>query len=159
MKYTARFLTAKNAIQYREIRLESLQAHPEAFGARYDEQVKLKKLFFERELERDDSIHRIIGVFKLGKLVGICATAANGKAFAEVLQMYVRPSHQGKGVVDLLLDHAAENARKAGCMTLRLTVRIANKAALKAYQKYGFELLDRTDVPKSHVMEYTLPKE
>jgi len=156
MIYTTRLLTAKDAPTYRDIRLESLREHPEAFGARYEEQSKLRKLFFEEELEREDSIHKLIGVFKLRKLVGLCTLTPHGP-YSELNQMYVRSGHRSKGIAQKLITFAAKAAQAHGSKSLRLSVRIANKPALKTYQAFGFEILDRNDAPKSHIMEYTIP--
>ena len=55
-----------------------------------------------------------------------------------IQSMYISPEHRGKGYVDMLMDHIAEAARKAGCLDLRLYVHNENRAAIKAYEKVGF---------------------
>jgi len=55
-----------------------------------------------------------------------------------VVAVYVRPSHRGRGVLDSLMDAAAEWARGGGMTELALDVHEDNARAERAYLRAGF---------------------
>jgi ribosomal protein S18 acetylase RimI-like enzyme len=55
-----------------------------------------------------------------------------------VQSLFVAPEHRGRGVVDLLLDHVAGEAAKAGALDLRLYAHTGNERALRVYRRHGF---------------------
>ncbi|WP_291381530.1 GNAT family N-acetyltransferase [Demequina sp.] len=63
---------------------------------------------------------------------------------ADVVGVYVRPTHRGKGVLDALLAHAANWTRAAGFDTLTLDVHRDNPHARSAYARCGFVETGRT---------------
>ena len=48
MSYLIRRVQPGESRAYRAIRLEALKSYPEFFGANYEEQVNLDKLYFEK---------------------------------------------------------------------------------------------------------------
>lgn len=145
MDYSYRKLTRTDLEQYRSIRLESLKAYPQCFGASFEEQSKLDKLYFETYIEQDSQDEFVVGAFRDEELVGICALScskAQRPDSAELLQMYVRPSEQGNGVgfdiVRTVLEYAPSND-ELGAITLQ--VKADNQAAIRLYGKLGFKSL------------------
>lgn len=63
----------------------------------------------------------------------------NGGYYWWVQSMYIVPERRGRGLVDLLLDTVAEEARAAGAVDLRLYAHGSNGRALDAYRRCGFE--------------------
>jgi GNAT superfamily N-acetyltransferase len=63
----------------------------------------------------------------------------NGGYYWWVQSMYIAPEHRGSGLVDLLLDKVAEEARDAGAIDLRLYAHGSNARALEAYRRCGFD--------------------
>lgn len=57
---------------------------------------------------------------------------------ADVVGVYVRPSHRGDGTIDRLLDAAVRWAVEAGATTLSLDVHTDNARAQGAYRRAGF---------------------
>lgn len=53
--------------------------------------------------------------------------------------LYVDPAHRGQGVNKQVLDHLFDWARANGLPEVHLTVYPGNEAAIKAYEKAGFE--------------------
>jgi GNAT superfamily N-acetyltransferase len=53
--------------------------------------------------------------------------------------MYVDPAHRGKGVNQLIIDALRQWARTHNITELRLDVYVVNEAAIRAYEKAGFE--------------------
>jgi putative acetyltransferase len=62
-----------------------------------------------------------------------------GTGYAELKRMYVRPQFRGLGFGKLLLDHLAEYARGHGVGLLRLETGIHQAAAIRLYERTGFQ--------------------
>jgi GNAT superfamily N-acetyltransferase len=62
-----------------------------------------------------------------------------GTAYGELKRMYVRPSFRGLGFGKLLLDHLADYARARGIGLLRLETGIHQAAAIRLYERMGFQ--------------------
>ena len=82
---------------------------------------------------------------------------------AKLDKLYVHPARQRLGLGSALLDVAAEWAREQGRAVLRLQVNRGNARALRAYEKYGFRIVESRVfdigngfVMDDHVMEKTL---
>ena len=131
---------------YRGIRLESLKAHPEAFGSSYEAQVKLPRLMFEAALENPADNRFLVGAFDKGTLVGICGfvpgVSDDFKGIAQagtLIQMYVRPAYRGMGVGLRLVEALVKEAFKdPQIKNVVLGVREGNTAAMRVYEKAGF---------------------
>lgn len=59
--------------------------------------------------------------------------------YGEVKRMYVRPSHRGRGLGKVMLDHLAACARQQGINVLRLETGIYQVEAIGLYERYGFQ--------------------
>ena len=55
--------------------------------------------------------------------------------------MYVRPDYRGKGINQLILDDLKQWSISRGVLEFRLEVYAGNVAAIRAYEKAGFEPL------------------
>jgi len=62
-----------------------------------------------------------------------------GTAYGELKRMYVRPLFRGLGFGKLLLDHLADYARAHGVGLLRLETGIHQTAAIRLYERMGFQ--------------------
>ena len=79
-----------------------------------------------------------------GSTVGgmaFASTGADGKTIM-LHQLYVRPSHQGRGVGGMLLDEIIDSFHDADC--IRLEVEEANGDAIAFYRSQGFVEAGRT---------------
>jgi ribosomal protein S18 acetylase RimI-like enzyme len=66
------------------------------------------------------------------------STACGGKA-AWLEDMVVHPAQRGKGVGSKLLQAAIELAQQQGCLRITLLTDHSNNAAIRFYQRHGFE--------------------
>jgi ribosomal protein S18 acetylase RimI-like enzyme len=146
MKIAYRRLRPSNAAQYREIRLESLKAHPEAFGASYEEQAKMPKLMFEAAIEEPVDERFVVGAFDGEDLVGIFGyvpfamdeSLDAGRA-GTLIQMYVRPAYRGKKIGLGLTKAVVEEAFKdPEIREIVLGVKEGNVRAIRVYEEAGF---------------------
>jgi len=62
---------------------------------------------------------------------------------AELLNLAVKPSMQGNGLGNFLLNHMLSQALDRGARQVFLEVRASNERALKLYRKAGFDELNR----------------
>jgi GNAT superfamily N-acetyltransferase len=62
-----------------------------------------------------------------------------GTAYGELKRMYVRPQFRGSGFGKLLLKHLADHARANGVGLLRLETGIHQTAAIRLYERVGFQ--------------------
>jgi len=60
------------------------------------------------------------------------------RAYGELKRMYVRPQFRGAGFGQLLLNHLAGHARAHGVTVLRLETGIHQHAAIRLYERAGF---------------------
>jgi GNAT superfamily N-acetyltransferase len=62
-----------------------------------------------------------------------------GTEYGELKRMYVRPKFRGRGFGELLLDHLTDHARARGVGLLRLETGIHQAAAIRLYERMGFQ--------------------
>lgn len=73
-----------------------------------------------------------------GRGVG-CGGIAFFSGFAELKRFYVRPDLRGRGIADTILRQLADVAVAGGHTLLRLETGTAQQAALRFYERCGFE--------------------
>lgn len=76
-----------------------------------------------------------------GAAVG-CGGVALYPDFAEVKRMYVRDAARGRGVAQALLARIERETRDAGLTLLRLETGMRQTAALRFYQRAGFQICE-----------------
>ena len=141
MSITCRALKAKDSLDYRKLRLESLLLYPDSFGANYQEQVNLEKLYVEELLEQGSNSIVMLGAFINNELIGLCGLKSNNVKQLEIIQMYVATKFRGRNVGQLLLQSAKMALKKLGAEALILIVYVNNMVALQAYKNSGFKLI------------------
>ncbi|MET3414856.1 GNAT family N-acetyltransferase [Methylobacterium sp. 1030] len=133
-------LTSADATAFRDIRLEGLQAHPEAFGASWEDEVAQSETEFAARL--DSAVvfgARSEGEAYLDGIVGIYGpTAAKTKHKAIIWGMYVRPGVRRSGIGAALLREAIDYS-VISIEELTLSVGANNDAAVALYKSVGFK--------------------
>lgn len=135
---TIRKLGGADASTYRHVLLESLERHPTAFAAAYEEELAQPLDTVAQRLEAGT----VFGGFVEGELV---ATATYERLHrrkrrhrASVESVYVRAGHRGTGVAGALFRHLMSHARQE-VDQLELHVGVDNAAARRFYRRFGFE--------------------
>lgn len=95
---------------------------------------------FHRELENDLSMLKVLTVE--GKVVGyydlwVCADEGH------LLNVAVAERERRRGYGTMLMDDVIAEAQRSGCVRIVLEVRPGNEAAIKIYEKLGFEKVTR----------------
>jgi RimJ/RimL family protein N-acetyltransferase len=123
--------------RYRNIRLEALQANPEAFGSTFDFENTQPLSWFSDRLGSST----VLGAFGDGELVGVASFALqHGEKQAHkgtIWGMYVRPAARSAGVGRRLVDAVCSLARHQ-VELIQLTVVVDNEQARKLYARSGF---------------------
>jgi len=138
MEIEVRQLTEDDAEIYREIRLQALELHPEAFQATYESAADLPLDAFRQRLRR----YALFGGFIDGTLCGIVGflPLKNPKISHKGLiwGMYVKEEARGSGLAEKILDAVVDYAR-GEVEQLLLSVIEDNGRARRFYEKMGFE--------------------
>ncbi|NKB59865.1 MAG: GNAT family N-acetyltransferase [Alphaproteobacteria bacterium] len=133
-----RRLTASDAEIYREIRLEGLDRHPEAFGASFDTEATEDIAFFAGRLTGSTVFGGFDGQALLGVAGCFTTTQEKERHKATLFGMYVREAARGKGLGKLLVEAVLKEAGNHAEI-IRLTVVTTNAAARDLYERCGFE--------------------
>ncbi len=129
---------------YRALRLEALQAHPEAFTSDYAEQAAQPESFWQQRLnDNHNHPHQIIyGAEESDEFVGMtgigCGSSPKTVHSAWIWGVYVKPTYRGQQLGERLLHACIDWARTHGVKVVKLGVMVGNEAALKCYTRCGF---------------------
>ena len=138
--FQVRRLSASDAVSYRALRLDGLRAHPEAFGASWEEEVTQPLTWFANRLDQDIIFGgELAGTLDLRGVVGFYVLDSakqrhKGVLWGMFVQPDVRRTGLGPSLVARVLEHAMQTVEE-----VRLTVVATNKAAVRLYERAGFE--------------------
>jgi len=135
-----RRLSRSDAAAYRGLRLAGLQAHPEAFGASWEEEATHPLTWFEDRLDRNvifggeqaeaTSLRGIVGFY--------VPDGAKQRHKGVLWGMFIQPEARGTGLGSLLVGQVLEYARQT-VEEICLTVVATNAVAIRLYERVGFE--------------------
>jgi ribosomal protein S18 acetylase RimI-like enzyme len=141
LTFAVRQLGAGDLASYREIRLEALREHPDAFGASYEAVAGREDSYFADAVER----LAIFGAFAMesGRQIGLAAFARHEGAKlmhrGDLIQMYVRSEARGSGCSLALVEAVLEHARPLVAQ-VHLGVATNNGPAIRLYERAGFHI-------------------
>jgi len=134
----------------KQLRLKSLLAEPSAFASSYEDELAFPDdVWIARSksaYERDGNMTYFAEVD--GELVGMAGAHWSSKAklrhVAEVYGVYVSSGIRGRGIARRLMDRLLAELRSMGPIEkVSLGVTSDNAAALRLYEKLGFEIVGR----------------
>jgi ribosomal protein S18 acetylase RimI-like enzyme len=122
---------------YRSLRLEALQANPEAFGSTFEAEHEKPLSWFSDRLGGTT----VLGAFRNAHLVGVaCFAVQQDQKRAHkggLWGMYVRPAARKAGVGRRLVEAICDLARQQ-VELIQLTVVRDNEEARRLYARLGF---------------------
>jgi RimJ/RimL family protein N-acetyltransferase len=134
-----RRLDARDAAGYREIRLEGLKNHPEAFTSSWEVEAAKPATWWTERLESNVVFAGVIDSSPLLGVAGLRMESATKLRHKALLWgMYVRPDARGTGLSMSLVREVIAHARPL-VEEMRLAVVASNTAARRLYQAAGFE--------------------
>lgn len=80
-----------------------------------------------------------------GRLAGMILCSRVAPDVAHITQLCVAPSHRGRGLGRILLNHVAASLRNAGTAAITLTVTESNRQAVRLYEEAGYRVRHRFD--------------
>jgi len=138
MAHEVRRLTESDARAYRDIRLEALEAYPEAFQATYESAQDLPLEAFAVRMQ----MYALFGGFVDGELAGFLGfTPLRNPKIAHkgvMWGMFVQPTARGTGLAKAMVEAALDYARGHVEQVL-ISVITDNGRARRFYEKMGFE--------------------
>jgi RimJ/RimL family protein N-acetyltransferase len=139
-----RIAVEADAPAYRDLRLEALREHPDAFLGDYGELRAVPPEFWSRELaSRSGRKGATIVVEVGGRLIGTASIRrfAGDKYChsATINDVYMRADHRREGLGRGLLVACLRWAQFAGVRIVRLCVLSSNTAAISLYEQLGFK--------------------
>ena len=138
-----RILTAEDTSGWRRIRLEALEADPQAFGATVEAHQKLTDEDIRTRLEPEMSSRFVLGAFAGDEIVGTAGfvreVGLKERHKGRVWGVYLRASHRGKGVARQMMELLLENVRKIdGLEQITISVAVTQTPAMSLYRALGF---------------------
>ena len=138
-----RLLNKTDAGAFQVIRLRSLQDHPEAFSASWEEEQSRSTENIAAQLRNNPPNTYTFGAFTGDDLVGIVSLQRFGRSKvrhkAILGGMYVVPHARGSKIGAALLDAALQQARSLdGIQDISLAVTVGNEVARSLYIAAGF---------------------
>lgn len=136
--FVIRPLRADEPALYREIRLEALRLHPEAFGSSFEDEAARPLAFFEQRLTGNKIFGGFRGLELLGTAGFMPESGAKRVHKGHLWGMYVRPEARGSGLARRLVEAVLEHAQYQ-VELIQLSVVLGNVAAHRLYLSLGFE--------------------
>jgi ribosomal protein S18 acetylase RimI-like enzyme len=137
MSFVIRPLLADEAALYRDIRLEALRLHPEAFSSAFEQEATQPLSFFEQRLTGSTVFSGLRGQDVLG-VAGFMPEPGLKRAHkGHLWGMYVRPAARGTGLAQRLVEAVLEHAQYQVELVL-LSVIAGNVPAQRLYVSLGF---------------------
>ncbi|WP_376709757.1 GNAT family N-acetyltransferase [Pseudochrobactrum lubricantis] len=134
---TIRQLVPDDFAIMREIRLEALQLHPEAYSSAYEDWVKFSEADWRAKLSTP-----VFAAFDGERPVGLIGlwpqAGARTAHRAIVVMVYVKSEMRGQGIAQKLMQVVEAYARDNGFTQLELSVLAENKTAWQLYLREGY---------------------
>lgn len=134
--------------EYKNLRLESLEDSPVAFGVSVDEDKTRTDAVWVEKLEKSIRGNTRFSVFAedQGKLVGlICAYVdplVKIKHTAHIASVYVNKAYRGSGVATKIMEGMINRIKSnKNINRLELMVVTTQEPAISLYKKFGFEIV------------------
>lgn len=139
-----RLCSVADAPVFRELRLEALKSHPEAFSADYAANEQFPSTFWSERLSQNTNNDQQAIFFAVAgdELIGMSGVrrgeSPKTQHGAMIWGVYVRPGWRGHRLAERLLDACVGWARDHQVRLVKLAVVTTNIAAIRSYTRSGF---------------------
>jgi RimJ/RimL family protein N-acetyltransferase len=133
-----------DALAYRDLRLEALHDHPEAFSSDYAVNQARPMAFWTERLRSLGSDSTIYFAIYQNSLVGTCGIYRGDSPkiqhSATIVGVYVQPAWRGLQIAEGLVAACLEWAHLQEIKIVKLAVVSTNTAAIRCYDSCGFKV-------------------
>lgn len=139
-----RLCSEADAPAFRDLRLEALKSHPEAFSADYAINEQFPLTFWSERLSQNTSSDQQAIFFAVagGELIGMSGVrrgeSPKTQHGAMIWGVYVRPGWRGHRLAERLIEACVGWARDHRVRLVKLAVVTTNIAAIRTYTRSGF---------------------
>ena len=136
----------EDAPAYRDLRLEALRNHPEAFSSDYAASLAKPMTFWTERLRFNSTDSAVMIYFAVHdqQLIGTCGIIRTNSPkiqhSANIVGMYVRPDWRGFRIAEGLVTACMDWARTLAIKTVKLAVVTTNTRAIRCYARCGFQV-------------------
>lgn len=131
-----------DAPAFRDLRLEALQRHPEAFSSDFATSYAFPTTFWEQRLIDIGICSALYFAVHEGSLVGMVGIRRESSPklqhTATIWGVYVREEWRGLQITEHLIELCVDWARQNGVKIIKLAVVNTNTRAIKTYTRCGF---------------------
>jgi RimJ/RimL family protein N-acetyltransferase len=135
--------SVSDALKLRDLRLEALKTHPEAFGADYESDVKHPLSHWKKTLKPNPNGTVFIAEAD-SKLIGTSAISrfnfAKMSHNAVIWGVYVSLEFRQEKIGEKLIKACLDWAKQKNLVSVKLSVVATNAAAIRLYLKCGFQV-------------------
>ena len=138
--------TVEDAPAYRDLRLEALRNHPEAFSSDCGTSLAKPMSYWTDRLKPNNPDDGVMLYFAVHdeQLIGMCGIthtdAPKQKHSAYIVSMYVRPEWRGLRIAEELINTCLEWGRAQGIKIVKLGVTTTNTPAIRCYTRCEFQV-------------------
>ncbi len=135
-----------DATAFRDLRLEGLKLHPDAFGAAYERDAAQPLEFWQERIRtyadpRRGTIQFAVAGESLAGVTGIYRDdGAKTRHNTHIWGVYVRPDWRGAGIADALIEACVGWAEAEQVSIVKLGVATNNPGAIRCYLRCGFSI-------------------
>ncbi len=143
---TIRAAEQRDAETFRDLRLEALCAHPEAFGSDCEQQTAYPLSHWQDRLRASSNNPLSIIQFAVvdDALIGMAGMYRNEgpkqSHGGNIWGVYVRPEWRGQHIAERLIEACISYGRTQGVRLVKLGVVTTNVAAIRCYLRCGFSI-------------------
>jgi ribosomal protein S18 acetylase RimI-like enzyme len=134
--------TEADAAAFRELRLEALLSHPEAFGSDFETNNEFPLSHWADRLRGLGNETMIYFAEHDGHLIGICGIYRGHmkkiRHSATIFSVYVQPHWRGQHIAERLIEQCLQWARQQNILIVKLAVVTNNTSAIRCYARCGF---------------------
>lgn len=128
---------------FRELRLEALKNHPDAFGMDYFEAAaKGNDEYWAKRLQINAVEDALFFAEKDAQLIGMTgihrSMAVKAKHAAMIWGVYVKLEWRGRHIAENLIQSCIEWAKAQSVVIVKLGVMTGNASAIRCYERCGF---------------------